>query len=65
MFHGTDDELVLHHWGKLSFDKLKNIGSMTAKFVSVHRVGHGVNDQEMRQIIEWISRKLPKLDQKL
>jgi len=57
MCHGLDDSMVLHKWGKLSFDKLKSLG-VNGNFNSYPDLDHGANEQEIKDCANFIQRKL-------
>jgi len=64
MIHGQDDPMVLHEWGKKSFDKLQQLG-VNSNFLSYPELGHSANEQEIKDCASFIQRVLPQVLSKL
>ncbi|XP_053737103.1 lysophospholipase-like protein 1 [Synchiropus splendidus] len=57
-FHGTNDDLVLHHWGQDTEALLRKAG-ITTVFHSLPGLQHQLSQQEIEILREWILHKLP------
>ena len=59
MFHGKDDQVVQHKWGKLSFDRLNELGYLKADFNSYSNMGHSSSDEEISDLSDFLIKILP------
>ncbi|KAJ3412711.1 hypothetical protein HDV05_000339 [Chytridiales sp. JEL 0842] len=57
--HGDSDEVVEYQWGKMSADKLKEMGRDVV-FKTYKWMGHSANDQELRDLERFLQEDQPK-----
>jgi predicted esterase len=58
MCHGSADSVVLEKWGQQSYQYLQDIG-ITGRYVVYPGMEHEMSNAELRDVIEFIERKLP------
>ncbi|KAI8998268.1 Phospholipase/carboxylesterase/thioesterase [Gaertneriomyces semiglobifer] len=59
MCHGDADEVVAYQWGKMSFEKIKELGR-NVEFKTYKGVGHSSDMQELRDLAKWLSDVVPQ-----
>lgn len=64
MFHGDRDSLVPSEWGRKTFDQLRSLG-VQGDFVVLKNTMHELKIKEMVELQQWITDKLPPLEQDL
>jgi predicted esterase len=62
MCHGSDDPVVLEKWGRKSYDLLRDTMGITGKFIVYPGMEHSSSPQEVRDLLEFIERKLPQTE---
>lgn len=60
-FHGKSDELVLHDWGRKTFNRLKELG-VHGEFHSIENMYHEIQKDQLLYLEEWFHRILPPLE---
>lgn len=64
MFHGDRDTLVPMDWGRMTFEKLSELG-VQGEFVPLKNTLHELKTKEIIQLVEWINTNLPPVDSDL
>ncbi|ORY41750.1 acyl-protein thioesterase 1 [Leucosporidium creatinivorum] len=57
--HGTGDQVVRYSWGKMSVEKLREIGWKNIQFESYEGMPHSFCDEEQDDLEKWIGTVLP------
>ncbi|EGG18884.1 esterase/lipase/thioesterase domain-containing protein [Cavenderia fasciculata] len=62
MFHGEDDQVVRHQWGKKSYEALQEASNngINGKFISFPYMGHSSSPEEIKEMATFIKERLPK-----
>eukprot|EP01125_Pyxidicula_operculata_P022289 TRINITY_DN9027_c0_g1_i1.p1 TRINITY_DN9027_c0_g1~~TRINITY_DN9027_c0_g1_i1.p1 ORF type:complete len:265 (+),score=27.46 TRINITY_DN9027_c0_g1_i1:42-836(+) len=60
MCHGIEDNIVMHHWGEMSFEVLRNSG-IKGVFKSYQYMGHEAGNEEIEECSNFIKKQLPPL----
>lgn len=60
MFHGKSDSYVPVSWGKETFDELAQLG-VEGEFKPLKNTDHELKAKELRDIHQWILKRLPSL----
>lgn len=61
MFHGESDSYVPVSWGKETFDELAQLG-VDGEFKPLKNTNHELKAKELRDIHQWVLKRLPPLD---
>lgn len=59
-FHGKSDKLVLHEWGRKTFNRLKDLG-VDGQFHSVENMYHEIQKHQILYLEQWFHKMLTPL----
>lgn len=57
--HGDSDDLVYLEWGRMTFNKLKELG-VNGEFHVMERLGHSINKRGINLIKSFIEKHIPE-----
>ena len=57
--HGDADTLVLHQWGKDTYERLRGYG-IEGSFLSLPGVDHEMTQETLQELVTWINKILPE-----
>ncbi|KNC99734.1 palmitoyl-(protein) hydrolase [Spizellomyces punctatus DAOM BR117] len=58
MCHGDADEVVAYQWGKMTYDKLKEL-DRKVEFKTYRGMGHSSSNDEVKDVAEFLKELLP------
>ncbi|KAI8820646.1 Phospholipase/carboxylesterase/thioesterase [Fimicolochytrium jonesii] len=59
MCHGDQDETVPYKWGKLSYEKIVELGKKVEAFKTYKGMGHSSSSEEVSDVAEFLTKVLP------
>ena len=59
MYHGDADAIVPLAFGEDALTRVKEMGFSDVSMKVYRRLGHGANEEEILDVVSWLSTKLP------
>ncbi|TPX57482.1 hypothetical protein PhCBS80983_g03813 [Powellomyces hirtus] len=59
MGHGDADQVVAHKWGKMSYDKIVELGKKVEPFKTYRGMGHSSSPEEISDVGAFLKKVLP------
>ncbi|KAJ3012641.1 acyl-protein thioesterase [Thoreauomyces humboldtii] len=59
MCHGAEDEVVAYRWGKMSYEKLLELGKKVNDFKTYRGMGHSSCPEEIQDVAAFLQSVLP------